>query len=492
MNEAVGRAGWNVRHLRHGDSGTHSERVPILKESMRDLDERDADYWARRNPNVVREDTHLNRSMVNDGAGGFRLADNVGEVLDYGDARIGTRDNAEEEDRIANTGRKWNPKSFETSLFVISLPRTLCEEIEDYYPVIDEKSGEPVTVDGEPVMRSRFVARDVEEAREYFMRSAEFLGSNVLTGGTDAIHGIAPNFDEAYPHAQIMADTLGPAERTGELRCDASRMWGSHRDVRDTDDKQEGRHSKMERYQREFREHMAQWYDVELEVAPRSKSSQSREEWAELKDRERIAEAEAEAAEYQSMQNEGTRKRNAHDRAKLDEREAQLQSRESEVADLEASVEASRREVAQMDAHIAEIAADMGLDPKEQERLDRAERARRVIREMRRRIDSTKQVEAEAAETREQVTLLKNGAELMSQRARKELDKASEVLKLVQKSPDALALKIIEDNGLRGEYDEGVADRKRAAAADEMRTTSSVKSSGAGRIAPQAQGGWGE
>lgn len=90
MSESVGRAGFNVRHLRHGESGTRNDRASILRESMRELDEEAAAYWAAENPNIVADDTRLNVAMVNDGQGGFRRAKSTAEVLAYGDARIGT------------------------------------------------------------------------------------------------------------------------------------------------------------------------------------------------------------------------------------------------------------------------------------------------------------------------------------------------------------------------------------------------------------------
>ena len=340
--EAKGRAGFNARHLRHGATGTESDRRSILKEAMRDLNDWDADFYANKNPNIVREETHLNKSLVNDGQGGFRHAKDVDEVVEYGNARIGTCDNDKGEDRVTDTGRKWRSDSFETSLFVVSLPRTLCTEIKDFYPVIDER-GEPVVADGEPVMRSRWVARDIDEAREYFMRAAGFLGSNVLTGGTDAIHGIAPNFDEAYPHVQIMADTLGPGD-DGALRCDASRMWGSHRDVRDASGRQESGKAKLSRYQRELREHMAQWYDVEQETAHRSKSSHSREEWARIKDREQIAKALRQSATRKRELIDAEGKRVQDREEEIDERAGKVRVRQAKLAKREAEVTARERQ----------------------------------------------------------------------------------------------------------------------------------------------------
>src|SRR5699024_11411775 len=120
----------------------------------------------------------LSQSLVSGGQGGFSRAKDVDEVVEYGIARIGTCDNDEGEDRVTDTGRKWRSDSFETSLFVVSLPRTLCTEIKDFYPVLDER-GELVVADAEPVFRSRFVARAIDAAREYFQRIVDERYSTV-------------------------------------------------------------------------------------------------------------------------------------------------------------------------------------------------------------------------------------------------------------------------------------------------------------------------
>ncbi|MDO5500185.1 MAG: hypothetical protein Q4F67_10970, partial [Propionibacteriaceae bacterium] len=300
MSEAASRAGFNVRHLRHGESGTKADRASLLNESMRELDSRAAKFYADKNPNIVAADTALNVAMVNDGQGGFRRAKSTKEVLDYGDARIGTKQNPKGEDRVGNTGRKWDPRSFETTLIVTALPKSLCKEIKNVYPILDDETGKPVLrADGTPLMRSRWVARDRDEALKYFAKAAEFLGANVFTGGQAAIHGYDVNLDEAYPHMQLMADTLAPnPKKPGLLRVEAQQMWGVHASVRDPETgKVEQPNAKMSRYQREFREHMiGLGYDVEKDASPRGPASHGREEWAEMQNRERIAEALAEDA----------------------------------------------------------------------------------------------------------------------------------------------------------------------------------------------------
>ncbi len=353
MSESVGRAGFNVRHLRHGESGTRADRASILRESMRELDDEAAAYYAAANPNIVADDTRLNVAMVNDGQGGFRRAKSTAEVLAYGDARIGTKQNPKSEDRVGNTGRKWNPKSFETTLIVIALPRSMCIEIPNAYPLRDD-NGNPVTdLAGNPVMRSRWVPRDRDEALRYFAESVDFLGSDVFPGGHDAMHGYDVNLDEAYPHIQIMADTLAADPKNpGQLRVAAQQAWGVSREVLDHRGKIEQPQAKMTRYQKAYREHMhGLGYDVELEASERSKSSHTREEWAALKERERVSEAfgdkVAEFAEKVTRGdeiNKATRAKITADRAQLDAREADLDAREQEIADDRLAAQNARHE----------------------------------------------------------------------------------------------------------------------------------------------------
>lgn len=299
----VGRAGGDVRHLRHMGTkqtgNTRSDRASILHESMRELDPDATTIHARINPNIVLADTPLNVAMVNDGDGGFRHPASTAEVLDYGDARIG------------NVYRKWNPRSFETTLIVVHLPKTLCDEVPAFYPVLDKDTGEPVLdAEGKPKMRSRWVARDRDEALGYFNAVLDYYGGNVLTGGQAAIHGYDINFDESTPHIQIMADTLAPdPKHEGNLRVEASQMWGAHRDVTvDKVDEKTGEavvdpesgepfqvmeqpKAKMSRYQRGLREHMyALGFDVELDFDPeRHLSGLGKDEYGEVKDAENTA-----------------------------------------------------------------------------------------------------------------------------------------------------------------------------------------------------------
>lgn len=208
---AVSRAGYNVRHLRHGEPGpgqppsaaTRSERGRLLLEAMRALDEAAMQRQAQRNPSIVLADTHLNTAYVNDGVGGLRELtsdEGVEPVLAYGDGRI---------DAVK---RQWHPQSFETTTIVAWVPKDLLKEIPDYYPVYrtDKKTGAQVQVGS----RSRWVMPDDDEGRakveRWFHETHAHLTQDVLTGGHDAVHGVVWNLDESGVHVHWMVDTLAP------------------------------------------------------------------------------------------------------------------------------------------------------------------------------------------------------------------------------------------------------------------------------------------
>ncbi|WOC14310.1 coiled-coil domain-containing protein [Gordonia sp. MP11Mi] len=230
MNEPVARAGWHAQHLQHGapqagkpaSANTRGDRARLLKEAMRALDESDAARQAGRNSSIVAADTHLNTAYVNDGQGGLReltKADGVESVLRYGDARI---------DAVK---RKWHEKSFETTTIVSWVPKSLLDEVPDYYPVYSDTEKDPLT--GEPLevgRRSRWVMpQDPErraEVQRWFERTHRHLTEDVLRGGHDAVHGVVWNFDESAVHVHWMCDTMAPLIRDLEFD-DRQRVIGA-------------------------------------------------------------------------------------------------------------------------------------------------------------------------------------------------------------------------------------------------------------------------
>ena len=363
MSNATGRTGGNIRHLRHMGSkekgtpgNTRADRRDLLRESMRDLDPAEADFFASKpGSSIVRDDTHLNVAMVNNGDGTFRRPTGIQEVLDYGDARIGPgRDSGvhkskeaaadeAEADRVGGDGRKWNPNSFETTLIAAHLPKSMCVEIPNFYPIIDDKTGEPVLdANDEPMMRSRWVSRDRDEALRYFDEVVRYYAEDVLNGGVDAIHGYDINFDESTPHVQIMADTLAPnPKHDGKLRCESSQMWGSHRDVTELRADKDGvvremmelPQNKMSRYQKGLRDRMVSLgYPVEADYdQERHLSGSGKAEYAATMDARRVAD---EMVDY------------------VEERGEQLDAREVDLDAQAAEITADR---AQLDRDLADL-----------------------------------------------------------------------------------------------------------------------------------------
>lgn len=296
MSEPTGHAAFHL--LKEGPThsgtatGTKAQRRAVLKESMRHLDPKDVARHSKKNPSIVPTDSHLNTAFVNDGEGGFGVATAVGEVVSYGNAREGA------------VRRKISKGQTTVNLFVVHLPKTLCVEIEDYYPRVHrngQRRLDPIT--GKPMSRSRWLARDRDEAMRYFAAAVAFLGEHVIPGGQAAIHGWATNFDETTPHIQLMADPFAPdpkapATKAGALRTKQNQAYGEHREVRDTNDKLIHRRDKFRRYQAEMREHMlAQGWPVEKDPGPRHGKGQPNSEYQDTQDEKADAAAHHAAAQ---------------------------------------------------------------------------------------------------------------------------------------------------------------------------------------------------
>ena len=269
----VGRAAFNLKHLRRdrcGGDTTRGDRKSLLRECMRELDQRDLMHQAAMNSNIVVADAHLNVPFVNDGNGTFRRATSVEEVLDYQDARM--------------DGVRVQKNSFETSLFVVHLPKSMCVEVPDFYTS---------TVDGREVKRARLVARDYDEAKQYLEESMRWLAENFIPGGINAVAGGDMNFDESTPHIQFQADTFSPDPKDPDkLRCRPGIAYNTDTSVRYKSGPKKGKqisgNQKFIDAQRGLREHMyALGYPVELDVSERHDESLSPDRYAEQQDRER-------------------------------------------------------------------------------------------------------------------------------------------------------------------------------------------------------------
>lgn len=277
MGNEVGRTGFHVTHTK-----SVSERGAILDEMMRELSEESKARWAQRNPNIVVENEDSNIALVNDGEGGFDPCSDPKQVIDYGNTRLAKLSSPIRDPKRDPVTGKLKGGTTTTSMFVMHLPKSLCQEVPDFYPVYEHGK--------EVGRRSRWVARDSDEAVKYFLDSIRFLATHVIPGGFDAVLGADIQFSESTPHIQILADTFAPdPKHEGALRCDFSRAYGSHRDVRDDKGRQMSGQAKFRRYHEELKKFMLErGWEIEADVDPlRHDKTATKETYGALKDQER-------------------------------------------------------------------------------------------------------------------------------------------------------------------------------------------------------------
>ena len=277
MGNEVGRTGFHVTHEK-----SVKKRGAILDEMMRELKDESIERWAQRNPSIVVEDEDSNIALVNDGEGGFDPCSDPKQVIAYGQQRLAKLSSPIREPKLDPVTGKLKGGTTTTSMFVAHLPKSLCEEVPDFYPVYDHGK--------EVGRRSRWVARDREEAKQYFDDVVEYLATHVIPGGADAVLGVDIQFSESTPHIQILADTFAPdPKHEGSLRCDFSRAYGSHRAVRDDKGRQIGGKAKLGRYQEGLRERMVELgWPVERDVDPlRHDKTATKEMYGAMMDKQR-------------------------------------------------------------------------------------------------------------------------------------------------------------------------------------------------------------
>ena len=257
MDNVVGRTGFHVTHTK-----AVSERGAILDEMMRELKDESIERWAQRNPSIVVEDEHLNVALVNDGEGGFDPCSDPKQVIAYGNARLAKLSSPIRDPKPDPITGKLKGGTPTTSMFVLHLPKSLCEEVPDFYPVYE---------DGKEVgRRSRWVARDRDEAMRYFSDAVEYLAADVIPGGIDAVLGVDIQFSESTPHIHVLADTFAPdPKHPGQLRSEFSRAYSSHRDVRDDKGRQMSGQAKFRQYHKGLKEYMLErGWEIEADVDP--------------------------------------------------------------------------------------------------------------------------------------------------------------------------------------------------------------------------------
>lgn len=277
MDNVVGRTGFHVKHTK-----AVSERGAILDEMMRELKDESVERWAQRNPSIVVEDEDSNIALVNDGEGGFDICTNPKQVLAYGNARLAKLSSPIRDPKLDPVTGKLKGGTTTTSMFVMHLPKSLCKEVPDFYPVYDH--GEEVG------RRSRWVARDREEAKQYFDDIVEYLATHVIPGGADAVLGVDIQFSESTPHIHVLADTFAPdPKHPGQLRSEFSRAYGQHRDVRDDKGRQIGRKAKFRRYHADLKKFMLErGWEIEADVDPlRHDKTATKEMYGAMMDKQR-------------------------------------------------------------------------------------------------------------------------------------------------------------------------------------------------------------
>lgn len=288
MSDEVGRAGFHVKHTK-----SVSERGAILDEMMRELKDESIKRWAARNPNIVVEHEDSNIALVNDGEGGFDICTDPKQVIAYGNTRLAKLSSPIREPKLDPVTGKLKGGTTTTSMFVMHLPKSLCQEVPDFYPVYEHGK--------EVGRRSRWVARDREEAKRYFDDIVEYLATHVIPGGADAVLGVDIQFSESTPHIHVLADTFAPdPKHPGQLRSEFSRAYGDHRDVRDDKGRQMGHKAKFRQYHAGLKKFMIErGWEIEADVDPlRHDKTATKETYGAMKDKERaLAEQEQNLAQ---------------------------------------------------------------------------------------------------------------------------------------------------------------------------------------------------
>lgn len=288
MSDEVGRAGFHVKHTK-----SVSERGAILDEMMRELKDESINRWAARNPNIVVENEDSNIALVNDGEGGFDICTDPKQVIAYGNTRLAKLSSPIREPKLDPVTGKLKGGTTTTSMFVMHLPKSLCQEVPGFYPVYEHGK--------EVGRRSRWVARDREEAKRYFDDIVEYLATHVIPGGADAVLGVDIQFSESTPHIHVLADTFAPdPKHPGQLRSEFSRAYGDHRDVRDDKGRQMGHKAKFRQYHAGLKKFMIErGWEIEADVDPlRHDKTATKETYGAMKDKERaLAEQEEKLAQ---------------------------------------------------------------------------------------------------------------------------------------------------------------------------------------------------
>lgn len=392
MTDEVGRAGFHARHTK-----AVGERVPLLHEMMRHLDPAAVQYWAALNPSIVVADEPLNVALVNDGAGGVRPCSDAAEVIAYGERRLAKVGRKPKEDRWDEKKKKWVGGTITTTAIVCHLPKSMCVEVPDFYPRT-HKNGKPMLdpVTGEQMRRSRWVARDRDEALRYFADVREFLTRNVVPGGADALLGEDIQFSESTPHDQFLFDAFAPdPKKPGQLRAAASDAYYSSRNVLDADGKQKSGRQKFRDYHADLKSFLiGRGYDISPDFDElRHMSGEGKADYERLEDERVYAERMKAAAEKEradvdvqwseiEAQVDETNAQFDAERTRLNGIVQHVTAAQAELKQRAAEVESERAKVHEARAQaLAEIDRATLARQQAADALRRAEEAERALRD---------------------------------------------------------------------------------------------------------------
>ena len=407
MSEVVGRTGFHVKHTK-----AVSERGAILDEMMRELKDESVERWAQRNPSIVVEDEDSNIALVNDGEGGFDICTNPKQVLAYGNARLAKLSSPIRDPKLDPVTGKLKGGTTTTSMFVMHLPKSLCKEVPDFYPVYDH--GEEVG------RRSRWVARDREEAKQYFDDIVEYLATHVIPGGADAVLGVDIQFSESTPHIHVLADTFAPdPKHPGQLRSEFSRAYGQHRDVRDDKGRQIGRKAKFRRYHADLKKFMLErGWEIEADVDPlRHDKTATKEMYGAMMDKQRALAEQEQNLAVERREIDESDKRLDDQWENLDIARAELkQEREQLQKDKQKALEAARTQG--YAKGLEEGRADVGrLQQAARERVLKAETVAQEAMQHLTNVQATRPLSGEQART-----FFANGVQMLAATLAKSVD----------------------------------------------------------------------
>ena len=408
MGNEVGRAGFHVTHTK-----AVSERGAILDEMMRELSEESKARWAARNPNIVVEDESLNIALVNGGEGDLVPCNDPKEVLAYGQQRLAKLSTPVKEPKRNPATGKETGGTWTSSMFVLHLPKSLCREVKDFYPVFDENGHEVGR-------RSRWVARDHDEAKQYFEDAMGYMAQEVIPGGWDAILGADVQFSESTPHIQVLADPFAPdPKHPGQLRTEFSRAYGSHRSVRDDKGRQISGQAKFRRYHDGLKRYMLErGWDIERDVDPlRHDKTATKDMYGALKDKQRALDEHEQnlAAERDEIEQLNNRLDDQWERLELTRNELKLE-REQLQKDKQKALEAARTQG--YAKGLEEGRADVGrLQQAAHERVLKAETVAQEAMQHLTNVQATRPLSGEQART-----FFANGVQMLAATLAKSVD----------------------------------------------------------------------